>query len=93
MSWGQPCLKAHGKLWAWWSPTENAPVFKLPKEERDFLIEADPETFFITPHYRAHALILVRPERLDRDWARDALLRAWKQQAPKRLLKAWAAGQ
>ena len=38
-SWGQPSLKAHGKLWLWWSPTEDAPVFKVPFEEREFLIE------------------------------------------------------
>jgi hypothetical protein len=22
-SWGQPTLKAHGKLWVWWSPARG----------------------------------------------------------------------
>lgn len=88
-SWGQPTLKAHGKLWAWWSPTEDAPVFKLPKEEREFLLEADPETFFLTPHYQPHALILVRPEKLDPAWAKAMLTRMWREMAPKRVLKAY----
>ena len=69
-SWGQPCLKAHGKLWAWWSPSEDAPVFKMSKEEREFLIETAGDVFFVTDHYRAHNLVLVRPEKLEAEWAK-----------------------
>lgn len=88
-SWGQPTLKAHGKLWAWWSPHEDAPVFKMGKEERDFLLQADPETFFITPHYAGHDLVLVRPQKLDEAWAKARLLQTWRAMAPKRVLKAF----
>jgi hypothetical protein len=61
-SWGQPTLKAHGKLWVWWSPHEDAPVFKVSFEEREILVEAEPSTFFFTAHYKSHPLVLVRPE-------------------------------
>jgi hypothetical protein len=88
-SWGQPTLKAHGKLWVWWSPHEDAPVFKVPIEERQILIEAEPDVFFCTPHYKGHPLVLVRPEKLDGAWVRNNLLRVWRAQAPKRLLKAY----
>jgi hypothetical protein len=27
-AWGNPCVKAHGKMWCWWSPCANAAVFK-----------------------------------------------------------------
>lgn len=91
VSWGQPCLKAHGKLWFFWSPTENAPVFKVPFEERDMLVESDPETYFFTPHYQNHKLVLARPERVDPGWAKANLVRVWREQAPKRLLKAYDA--
>jgi hypothetical protein len=88
ISWGQPTLKAFGKIWFYWNPKENAPVFKVSSfDERDMLIEADPETFFTTDHHRPHAIILVRPERLDPEWARQNLLRVWKAQAPRRVLK------
>ena len=90
-SWGKPCLKAHGKLWAWWSPHEDAPVFKIDKEMRAVLLEADPDRFFVTDHYRAHGLILMRPAQFDADWARANLLASWKRMAPKRVLKAWEA--
>ena len=88
VSWGQPTLKAHGKLWVWWSPHEDAPVFKVPFEEREMLVTADPDRFFVTAHYRSHPLVLVRPEKLDLDWAKANLIKVWRQQAPKRVLKA-----
>ncbi len=90
-SWGQPTLKAHGKLWVWWSPHEDAPVFKVPIEEREMLVEADPGRFFFTAHYKGHPLVLVRPEKLDLEWAKANLLRVWRAQAPKRVLKAYDA--
>jgi hypothetical protein len=92
-SWGQPTLKGHGKLWVWWSPHEDAPVFKVPFEEREVLVEAEPETFFFTPHYKNHPLVLVRPEKLDSDWAKANLIKVWRAQAPKRMLKAYDAAQ
>jgi hypothetical protein len=89
VSWGQPCLKVNGKLWFFWSPSENAPVFKVPFEERDMLVEAGPDTFFYTPHYKAHQLVLAHPDKIDREWIRANLVRVWRQLAPKRVLKAW----
>jgi hypothetical protein len=91
-SWGEPCLKAHGKLWTWWSPSANAPVFKVPIEEREILVEAEPQRFFVTPHYRAHGLVLMRLETFDRDWAVANLRRVWRAQAPKRFLQRFDAG-
>jgi hypothetical protein len=92
-SWRQPNLKAHGKLWVWWSPHEDAPVFKVPFEEREILVEAEPKTFFFTPHYKSHPLVLVRPDKLDLAWAKANLIKVWRAQAPKRVLKAYDAEQ
>ena len=41
-SWGNEVLKAHGKLWVWWSPYVEGALFKCDKEERDMLRQADP---------------------------------------------------
>ena len=90
VSWGQPTLKAFGKIWFYWNPREDAPVFKVASfDERDMLIKADPETFFTTDHHRPYAVVLVRPERIDPAFVRENLLRTWKAQAPKRALKRW----
>lgn len=91
VSWGQPTLKAHGKLWLFWSPQENAPAFKVSIDERAMLVEADPETFYYTPHYKNHPWVLVRPDRVDLDWVRVNLMRVWREQAPKKLLKEFDA--
>ena len=89
--WGHEALKAHGKMWCWWSPYEDAAVFRADKDEREMLMQADPETFFLHPHYRAHDLVLVRAGRIDPDWARPRLIRDWRSAAPKRWLTAWDA--
>jgi len=91
-SWGNPCLKAHGKLWAWWSPYIDAALFRCDREERAMLREADPETFPAHPHYENHDLILVAAGRIDRGWAGARLRRNWEEAAPKRVLKAWREG-
>ncbi len=87
--WGHEALKAHGKLWCYWSFYEDAAVFKAGREEREMLMAADPETFFLHPHYQAHALVLVRAGRIDRGWARARLVAQWRAAAPKRFLKDW----
>lgn len=90
-SWGNPALKAHGKLWCWWSPYVDAAIFKGSVEEREMLVAADPETFLTHPHYAKHGLILVAAGRIERDWARARLRWSWGAMAPKRVRAAWEA--
>lgn len=89
--WGNECLKAHGKMWCWWSPYADAAVFKASHTEREMLLEAEPETFTLHPHYTPHNLVLVRAGRIDAGWATARLIRQWRDAAPKRWLKAWDA--
>ena len=88
-SWGEPCLKAFGTNWTWWSPSEKCPVFKVDFDEREFLLEHRAETFFITDHYRNHRLVLMHAAGFDPAWAEANLRRTWRAQAPKRFLKRW----
>jgi hypothetical protein len=92
-AWGSPCLRAHGKMWVWWSPYADAAVFKCDFDEREILLLADPETFLLHPHYTAHKLILVRAGRIAPDWARARLTTQWRAAAPKRWLKTWDSAQ
>ena len=59
--------------------------------KREILVDAEPERFFFTTHYRNHPLVLMRPEELDPEWAKANLIRVWRAQAPKRLLKEFDA--
>ena len=92
-SWGQPTLKAHGKMWVFWSPSEDCLVLKTLPGDREILLESDPDTFYTTPHYEPHNLVLVRPEALDEDWTKGYLKKSWRGLAPKRWLKQWDAEQ
>ena len=89
--WGHVALKAFGKRWCWWSYDEEAAVFKASRDERELLMAAEPETFFLHPHYQAHNLVLVRAGRIDPGWARARLVRQWRDLAPKRFLREWDA--
>lgn len=91
VSWGNENLKAHGKMWTWWSPYIDAAIFKGRIEERETLMELDPDTFVLHPHYANHGLIMVAAGRIDPDWARARLIQTWRELAPKRFLKAWDA--
>ena len=90
-SWDSRSFKVNGKVILYWNAAHDCPVFKVALEERDFLIEADPDTFFTTDHHRPWPLVLARPDRLDPGWARANIARTWRAQAKKRTLKAFDA--
>ena len=89
--WGHEVLKAHGRMWCYWAALADGAPFKAGPEEREMLLAADPDTFFLHPHYTPHGLILVRAGRIDTGWAKARLTRQWRDAAPKRWLKAWDA--
>ena len=55
-------------------------------DERDMLIEADPEAFFITEHYRAYPSVLARMSKVHPATLRRLIGQAWRAAAPKRLV-------
>lgn len=87
-AWGYPTVKVGKKALFFWNPKWDAPVFGMDFETRDFLIEADPDTFFTTDHHRNWPCVLARPDRVDEGWVRQRLREAWRRAAPKRLQKA-----
>ncbi|MFN4099818.1 MAG: MmcQ/YjbR family DNA-binding protein [Pararhodobacter sp.] len=91
--WGHPCLRAHGKMWVWWSPYIDAAVFPCDFEEREMLLKADPETFAMHPHYANYRYILVNAGHIDPAWAGPRLTARWRDLAPKRWLKSWDAAR
>lgn len=58
-------------------------------DERDMMIEADPQTFFITDHYKNYPDVLIRLSHLDAKRLRAMLERRWRAAASRRLLKAF----
>lgn len=89
---GHPCLKAHGKfLTRLWDDGDTLVCPGVPFDEREMLMEAEPETFYLTDHYRNYPYVLVRLSQVHPGTVERLIERHWRAGAPKRLLKAWDA--
>jgi hypothetical protein len=60
-------------------------------DERDMLLEAEPDLFFITDHYRDYPYVLMRLERAEPARFRALFETIWREKALKRHLSAWNA--
>jgi hypothetical protein len=89
-SYGSPSLKVKGKFLTRLREPDIL-VVVCPLDEKEFLIEADPAVFFETPHYKGWPAVLVRLSKIDREHLKERLERAWRLQAPKRMLAAYDA--
>src|SRR5580658_964353 len=75
-SYGTPAFKVGGKLFARQHNEPDWLVLATTFEEREELMAADPETYFITDHYLKYPWVLVRMSRVDRDALGDMVRRA-----------------
>ena len=93
-SYGAPAFKVGGKTFTC-QPSNRGlrdegrtlVLFDVPLDERAMLVEAEPDAFFFTDHYRDFAGVLVRLPRVRPARLRPYLQRSWRRRAPKRLLK------
>jgi hypothetical protein len=84
-SFGTPALKAQGKLLVRVKDADTL-VVRCPIEMKEVLIEATPEIYFETDHYKGWPGVLVRLSKIDDTELQQCLRRAWRLQAPKKLL-------
>lgn len=86
--YGTPSFKVKGKAFTRLREDgETLVLFDVPIEEREVMIEAEPEVYFFTDHYRDWPAVLVRLPVAGADHVRGYLERAWRKRAPKALLK------
>src|SRR5205823_7717777 len=72
-SYGTPALKVKGKLFARLEEDGDSLVVRKPCEQRAEMMEADPETYYITDRYLEYEYMLVRLSRVHPDALRDLL--------------------
>jgi hypothetical protein len=74
---GSPVLKVGGCFMAGLATHRSAEpetlVVRASVEEREWLLEDAPETYYLTDYYRKYPLVLVRLSRIDEDALRDLL--------------------
>ena len=87
--YGHPALKVGGKAFANPCREPGALSVYCPLELKAALIEARPDLYFDTDHFRGWPAVLVRMDAIDDETLRSRLEAAWAQRAPKKLLKTW----
>jgi len=75
-SYGTPAWRHRGKLLARLHQDGQSIVLKVGNETRDHLLQADPQTFFITDHYIGYPTVLARLDRLSAADLRKLLVRS-----------------
>lgn len=66
---------------------ESLVLLEVSFDEREMLIEAEPETFHFTAHYKDYPAVLARMKSLHPGSFRNFLDRRWRRIAPKKLVK------
>jgi hypothetical protein len=79
---GSPVLKARGCFMAGLATHESAEpgslVVRVNIDERTYLLEDAPETYYVTDYYSKYPLVLVRLAHVGRDALRDLLAVSWR---------------
>jgi hypothetical protein len=86
-SYGTPSLKVKGKFLTRLREDGDSLVLKgVPFEEREMLMAAHPDVFYITDHYRDWPMVLARLSKAQAPVVNALLLRSWRETAPKKLV-------
>ena len=75
-SYGTPAWRCRGKLLARLHQDGASIVLKVGNTTRDHLLQADPETFFVTDHYIGYPMVLAWLDRLSAADLKKLLMRA-----------------
>jgi len=74
---GSPVLRVGGCFMAGLATHPSAEpeslVVRVGLEEREWLLEDAPDTYYVTDYYRPYPIVLVRLSRIDEEALRDAL--------------------
>jgi hypothetical protein len=91
-SYGTPGFRVGDRLFVRIREPGVLVLFVDGLEAKEFLIAAEPATFFTTPHYDGHASVLVRLDMVDRTELAELLDESWHVRAPKRVRARRTAG-
>ena len=91
-SYGTPSFKVKGKFLTRLRPEDQSIVLvDVSFDEREMLMEAEPQTFHFTAHYKDYPAVLARLESLHPGSLCAFLERRWRNVAPKTVIKAYDA--
>ena len=85
-SYGTAALKVRGKLFVRLHQSGECFVLRSTILDREIMMQANPEAFFLTDHYLGYPWILVRFSGIRKSDLPELLERAWRLIAPKSLI-------
>jgi len=92
VSYGRPSFKLNGKFFTRLRGEDDSLVLMdISFDEREMLMEAEPGTFHLTPHYKDYPCVLARIGELHPGSLRNFLERRFRKIAKKAAVKAWEA--
>ncbi|MDB5525428.1 MAG: hypothetical protein JWM58_3191 [Rhizobium sp.] len=84
-SYGTPSFKVRGKLLTRLKEDGDSLLIKsVPPEERAMLVEASPDLYYFTDHYRDYPMVLIRLSHADPDVVTALLMRTYRNLLPKK---------
>jgi hypothetical protein len=87
-SYRTPALKVKGKFMARLrTESEGWLAIRCDFVDRQMLLEAAPEVFHVTDHYRDYPMILIDLHEVRRDALPEIIERAWRMVASKKLIR------
>ena len=91
-SYGTPAIKVKGKLLARLrSEAEGGLAIHCEMLDREMLMAADPEVFYITDHYADYPMVLINLSKIRWEAMPGLLEQAWRMVAPRTLIKSYDA--
>jgi hypothetical protein len=89
-SYGTPAMKVKGRFMARLrTEAEGWLAIRCEFLVRDMLLEAAPDVFHLTDHYRDYAMILVDLKKIKKAALLDILEQAWRMTASKKLIREY----
>ncbi|HTU16135.1 MAG TPA: MmcQ/YjbR family DNA-binding protein [Solirubrobacterales bacterium] len=82
-SYGMPGFRVKDRLFARIKEEGVLVLWRENEDEKEALIESEPDKFFTTSHYDGYPMVLLRLERVDREELLDLLFDSWDLRAPK----------
>jgi hypothetical protein len=77
-SYGTPGFFVGKKIFARFLEDGDSVVLKIDPNRREILMRADPQTYFITEHYRNYPMMIVRLSKVATADLRELLQDAWR---------------
>lgn len=89
---GEPSFRVRNKIFLTLYRADNLATVKLPLDYQNMLVESEPDIFFLGG-WAHQGWTRIHMKKIDKNHFQHVVTAAWKNVAPKRVVKAFDGGQ